>query len=88
VCKTREKKRVDVLGLPWAGDNATRDGIVNLVTFARCKVQEDPNVDPAIRLLVAKQLRVIHREHKDSVVVLDSTVLQSVKISIAPRMSS
>ena len=80
VGQTRKKEQVKVLGLPRTGNDTARKNIANLITFVRSKVQDNPDIDPTVRLLVVKELCAIDREHQDCVVVVDLSVFHSIKI--------
>ena len=75
-----KKKRVDVFRMSWTRDYASRKNIANLVALIRRKIQDDPDINPAVGLLVAIQLCAVHREHEDHIVVVNIAVLNSVKI--------
>ena len=78
--QAREKERVDVLGLPRTRNDAARKYVSNFVPFVRSKIQDNPYIDPAVRLFIAKQLCTIHREHQDSIVVFNLIAFHGVEI--------
>ena len=52
--ETRKKERIKVLRLSRTRDNATRKNIADFIAFVRSEIQDNPDVDPAVRLFVTK----------------------------------
>ena len=59
--EAREKEGVEVVRSLWARNDASRKDIPYFVLFIRRKIDEDPYVDPAARLLISIELRTINR---------------------------
>ena len=53
-----EEERVEVFGRLWTGNDATGENISNVIAFTRSQFQQDPDVDPALRLFVPVKLTV------------------------------
>lgn len=68
VIYTGEEERVKILGGVGSRDKTSRQNVTFFVAVARGKIIDDPDIDPAIRLLVSEKLGSVGREHQDGVV--------------------
>ena len=68
VVNAGEEKRVEVLGGVGSWNEPSWQNIPLLVAVTRGEIVDDPDIYPAIRLLVSVKLCSIRREHEDSVV--------------------
>ena len=59
--EAREKEGVEVVWSLWARNDASRKDIPYFVLFIRCKINEDPYVDPAAGLLILIELGTVNR---------------------------
>ena len=68
VINSGEEEQVEILGgvRPW--DKASWQNMSLLVAVTWSEIKNDPDVYPAIRLLVSIQLCAIRREHQDGIV--------------------
>jgi len=80
-----KEERIKVLGLSWTRDDASREDIPNLVALVRRKIQDYPDIDPAVRLFVAIELCAVDREHYYCVVVTNETIFHGVEIIRAAK---
>ena len=68
---TREEEQVKVLWGVGSRDKPSWQNVPLLVAVTRSEVVNDPDVHPAIRLLVSIQLSTISQKHQDSVMQLE-----------------
>ena len=80
VCQTRKKKGVEVFWVFRTWDDATRNNVPYLVTLVGRKIEDNPNINPAVRFFVAIKLGPVNRKHNDRIVVFDTAVVYSIKI--------
>jgi hypothetical protein len=80
MCQAREEERVKILGVSGTRNNTSGKDISNFIALFGPQVQDDPNVNPAIRLLAAIKLCTVDREYNNCVVFANVTVLDAVKI--------
>ena len=52
--KTWEEEWVKMFGVFWTRDYAANDDISDFVTLVRGEIEDNPNVDPAIRFFILK----------------------------------
>lgn len=78
--KTGEEERLHVLGVVGAGYNTTRKDILLFITLFGRQVQQNPDINPTIRLLVSIQLCTVHRKHQDTVVRPNISPIHSLKV--------
>ena len=62
-----EEKRVELLGGVGSWDKTSRQNIPLLVAVAWSKIINNPNINPAVRLLVSIKLGPISGEHQNGV---------------------
>jgi hypothetical protein len=68
------------LGLHWTRDKSARKDLPFLVPQLRGKISYDPNINPAIRGLIAVELCAVDGEDEDHVVPVDLSRLDCLKI--------
>ena len=81
--KPRKQERLDIPWGVWTRNDTTGDNIANLVVLVWPQVKNNPDVYPAIRLFVLIKLCAVNREHKNGVILSNSTILNSTQVSIS-----
>jgi hypothetical protein len=75
-----EYERVKVFRFFGAGNYATREDVLLLIAFVRGVIKQDPDIDPAVRLLGFIQLGPIDREHEYGITFFNFPRLARVQI--------
>jgi hypothetical protein len=69
--KAWENEGIEVFWVFWAWNEAAREDMLLLIAFVWGKVQDHPDVNPAVRALVPVQLCTVNRKQEDSVARLN-----------------
>ena len=78
MCQTWEEEQIEVFQVLQTRDDTPRKNVVYFVTLVGCEVQDDPDVNLAVRLFVAIELSPVYREHDNYIVVLDFATFYSI----------